>query len=439
MSKHESIRAEILKLTGEYYKAKYQNEEKTINYIPYSGRVFDNKELENLVDSSLDFWLTAGKNADLFEKEYAKRMDQKYCLLVNSGSSANLIALSSLTSPKLGDRRLIKGDEVISVAAGFPTTIAPIIQNGLVPVFLDVEMGTYNVDISQLENAISPKTKAIFIAHTLGNPFDVEKVMEFANKHNLWVIEDCCDAVGATVNGKKVGTFGHIATVSYYPAHHMTMGEGGAVLTNLSKLFVIARSFRDWGRDCWCEPGKDNTCGKRFAGNHGNLPYGYDHKYVYSHLGYNMKITDMQAAIGLAQLDKLDDFIAARRRNYDTLLSFFKRYEDYFILPKVLEKHNPSWFGFPLTVRENDLFDRNRIVNYLEDNKIGTRLLFAGNMTKQPAFAGITFRQIGEMVNTDNVMKSTFMIGVFPGIANREIEKIQLVFSDFFKSLETPK
>jgi len=439
MSKHELIRSEILKLTGEYYQAKYIEETKTINYIPYSGRVFDNKELENLVDSSLDFWLTAGKNADLFETEYAKKMNQKYCLLVNSGSSANLIALSSLTSPKLGDRRLVRGDEVISVAAGFPTTIAPIIQNGLVPVFLDVEMGTYNIDTSQLENAISPKTKAIFIAHTLGNPFDVDKVMEFANKHNLWVIEDCCDAVGATVNGKKVGTFGHIATVSYYPAHHMTMGEGGAVLTNLSKLFVIARSFRDWGRDCWCEPGKDNTCGKRFTGNHGNLPYGYDHKYVYSHLGYNMKITDMQAAIGLAQLDKLDSFISARRRNFDELFSFFKQYENYFILPKVLENHNPSWFGFPLTVKENDLFDRNRIVTYLEDNKIGTRLLFAGNMTKQPAFEGVTFRQIGEMVNTDNVMKSTFMIGVFPGISKKEIEKIFWVFNEFFKSIETQK
>jgi CDP-6-deoxy-D-xylo-4-hexulose-3-dehydrase len=300
-------------------------------------------------------------------------------------------------------------------------------------------MGTYNIDTNQLENAISPKTKAIFIAHTLGNPFDVDKVMEFANKHNLWVIEDCCDAVGATVNGKKVGTFGHIATVSYYPAHHMTMGEGGAVLTNLSKLFVIARSFRDWGRDCWCEPGKDNTCGKRFTGNHGNLPYGYDHKYVYSHLGYNMKITDMQAAIGLAQLDKLDSFISARRRNFDELFSFFKQYENYFILPKVLENHNPSWFGFPLTVKENDLFDRNRIVTYLEDNKIGTRLLFAGNMTKQPAFEGVTFRQIGEMVNTDNVMKSTFMIGVFPGISKKEIEKIFWVFNEFFKSIETQK
>ena len=435
MNEHEAIRKEIIALTRKYYKARFSNTSINKEYIPYSGRVFDNREIEKLVDSSLDFWLTAGKNAEEFEKKYANKMDQKYCLLVNSGSSANLIALSSLTSPKLGIRRLVKGDEVISVAAGFPTTIAPIVQNGLVPVFLDVKLGTYNIDVSQLESALTDKTKAIFIAHTLGNPFDVEKVMDFANKNNLWVIEDCCDAVGATVNGKKVGTFGHIATVSFYPAHHMTMGEGGAVLTNISKLFVIARSFRDWGRDCYCEPGKDNTCGRRFSGQHGTLPYGYDHKYVYSHLGYNMKITDMQAAIGLAQLDKLEGFIEDRRRNFATLHEYFKGYSHYFILPEVLENHEPSWFGFPLTIKKSSGFDRISLVGFLEKNLIGTRLLFAGNMTKQPAFEGVHYKKVGNLENTDFVMKNTFMIGVYPGIGKNEIDRIKLTFDRFFETL----
>lgn len=425
------LKNKIIALTNEYYLSL---DNKEVNSVPFSGRVYDQLELMNLVESSLEFWLTAGKNADKFEKDFAFKNDLKYSLLVNSGSSANLVAFSSLTSEKLGEKRIKPGDEVITVAAGFPTTVAPIVQNGCIPVFLDVEMGNYNIDTSLLEQALTDKTKAIMIAHTLGNPFDVEKVMEFANKHSLWVIEDCCDALGSTVNGKRVGTFGHIATCSFYPAHHMTMGEGGAVMTNISKLFVIARSFRDWGRDCYCDPGKDNTCGRRFSGNHGDLPFGYDHKYVYSHIGYNLKVTDMQAAIGLAQLDKLDGFIKKRKENFSKLLDYFKDYNHLFELPVVKDGYDPSWFGFPLTVREKQNFTRNEITQFLEENRISTRLLFAGNLTKQPAFKNVNYRVVGELTNTDRVMRDTFFVGVYPGINSERMTYMLSKFEEFFIS-----
>lgn len=436
MNKAEIIKSEILDLVLKYHNEKFLNNIHEDNEkVLFSGRVFDADEMVNLVESSLEFWLTAGKYSNQFEKEFNIFTDNKYALLVNSGSSANLVAFSTLTSPQLGERRIKPGDEVITVAAGFPTTVAPIIQNSCIPVFVDVEMGTYNIDTQYLEKALSDKTKAIMIAHTLGNPFDVEKVMEFANKHNLWVIEDCCDALGSTVNGKKVGTFGHISTVSFYPAHHMTMGEGGAVLTNLSKLFVIARSFRDWGRDCYCEPGKDNTCGRRFSGQHGELPFGYDHKYVYSHIGYNLKVTDMQASIGVAQLKKLPFFIEKRKENFKKLNGFMKDYVNYFDLPVIKANHDPSWFGYPLTIKGTAPFDRNQFVEYLEKNGITTRLVFAGNLTKQPAFQNVVYRKIGDLPNTDLVMKNTLFIGVYPGINEKKMEHMTRTISDFISFL----
>ena len=438
MSKIQLIKQEILDLVIQYHNEKFINNlDVQENRVPFSGRIFDADEMVNLVDSSLDFWLTAGKYSNQFEKEFANFTDNKYSLLVNSGSSANLVAFSTLTSPQLGDRRIKPGDEVITVAAGFPTTVAPIIQNGCVPVFVDVELGTYNIDSSCLEAALTPKTKAIMIAHTLGNPFDVDKVMNFANKNNLWVVEDCCDALGSTVNGKKVGTFGHLATVSFYPAHHMTMGEGGAVLTNISKLFVIARSFRDWGRDCYCEPGKDNTCGRRFSGQHGDLPFGYDHKYVYSHIGYNLKVTDMQAAIGLAQLKKLPAFIVKRKENFGALMEFLLRYSDYLMLPVIKHGHDPAWFGFPITIRETAPFDRNQFVGFLEGYGITTRLVFAGNLTKQPAFKNINYRIVGNLSNTDYVMKNTLFIGVYPGIDQNKMIYLKNKIAEFFKIIES--
>jgi len=432
MNESEKIKNEILNLVTRYYETEFVNNQ-IVNSakVPFSGRVFDADEMLNLVESSLDFWLTAGRYSNQFEKEFKNFTDVKYTLLVNSGSSANLIALSALTSPQLGDKRIKAGDEVITVAAGFPTTVAPIIQNGCVPVFVDIEMGTYNIDTSNLEAALSDKTKAIMVAHTLGNPFDVEKVMEFANQHNLWVIEDCCDALGSTVNGMKVGTFGHIATVSFYPAHHMTMGEGGAVITNISKLFVIARSFRDWGRDCYCEPGKDNTCGRRFAGQHGELPFGYDHKYVYSHIGYNLKVTDMQAAIGLAQLKKLPFFIEKRKENFNKLNTFMQNYDCFFDLPIIKLNHDPSWFGYPITIKKNSPFSRNQFVEYLENHGITTRLVFAGNLTKQPAFKDVYYRTIGQLPNTNSVMKNTLFIGVYPGIDEQKMDYMTQIISNF--------
>lgn len=427
-------RQAILEKVKQYYLENLKEKEyEPGDRIPFAARVFDEKELVNLVDASLDFWLTAGRYAEDFEYEFAQFMNVKHCILVNSGSSANLVALSTLTSPKLGERRLKQGDEVIAVAAGFPTTINPIIQNGLVPVFLDVEIGTYNINADSLGKALSPKTKAIMIAHTLGNPFDLDKVMDFANKHDLYVVEDCCDAVGSTYKGKNVGSFGHIATVSFYPAHHMTMGEGGAVLTQDDTLMKIATSFRDWGRDCYCNPGADNTCGRRFTQQFGSLPKGYDHKYVYSHIGYNLKVTDMQAAVGMAQLAKLPDFIERRKMNFKGLSERLAKYVDYFILPVATKNSDPSWFGFPITVKETSLFTRNDLTQYLEDHKIATRLIFAGNITRQPAFENVTYRIAEELTHTDIVMNHTFFIGVYPGIDDAQLDYVESVFSSFFK------
>ena len=433
----DALRKDILSKVREYYDVTFKNDRYSEgDRIPFARRDFDENELVNLVDSSLDFWLTAGRYANDFEYEFAQFMDLEHCLLVNSGSSANLVAFTTLTSPKLGDKRLKKGDEVITVAAGFPTTINPIIQNGLIPVFVDVEIGTYNIKVDELENALSDKTRAIMIAHTLGNPFDLDAIMEFANKHDLFVVEDCCDAVGSTYNGKKVGTYGHLATVSFYPAHHMTMGEGGAVLTNDDELMRIATSFRDWGRDCYCGPGADNTCGRRFNMQYGKLPVGYDHKYVYSHIGYNLKVTDMQAAVGMAQLEKLPIFIEKRKENFSKIKNELLKYEEFLIMPEATKNSDPSWFGFPITVKENDKFSRNELTMYLEKNMIMTRLLFAGNVTKQPAYLDIECRIIGDLKNTDYIMNNTFFIGVYPGINDEQVKYIAKVFKNFFKELD---
>jgi len=429
-------REQIFKEVKNYYR-EIKNKEKSFipgeTYIPPSAKVLDEDDLINLIDASLDMWLTSGRYAKEFEKQFAEFLGIRYCSLVNSGSSANLIAISALTSYKLGDRRLKPGDEVITVAAGFPTTIAPIIQNRLVPVFIDVELGTYDYDVNQIEKAISDKTKAIFMAHTLGNPFNLDKVMELAKRYNLWVIEDNCDALGAKYRGKYTGTYGHIATFSFYPAHHITMGEGGAVVTDDPELHKIILSFRDWGRDCWCPPGKDNTCGRRFSQQHGELPFGYDHKYVYSHLGYNLKVTDMQAAIGLSQLKKLPKFIEKRQENFRILYEGLKELENYFILPKATENSEPSWFGFPITIKENVPFNRNELINYLEKNKIGTRLLFAGNILRQPAFTNndIEYKVIDNLKNTDIIMERTFWIGVWPGIDEKMAQYIIDVIKKF--------
>lgn len=432
-----SKRNQIIELSKEYFNESLKNK-KLIpgeSYIPPSGKVVDAEDLANIMDASLDMWLTSGRYGDEFEREFPKFVGAKYCSIVNSGSSANLVAMTALTSHKLGDKRLKPGDEVITVAAGFPTTVAPIIQNGLVPVFIDVELGTYDFDSQKIEEAISDKTRAIFMAHTLGNPFNIEKVMELANKYNLWVIEDNCDALGAKYNGKYTGTFGHISCYSFYPAHHITMGEGGAVVTNDGKLHKIMRSIRDWGRDCICPPGKDNICNRRFNQKHGDLPEGYDHKYVYSHLGYNLKVSDMQAAIGLSQLKKLPEFIGKRQKNYRLLFEGLKKFEEYLILPVATPNSEPSWFGFPITVKENDKFNRNELVKFLEENKIGTRLLFAGNLLRQPAFTenNYKYRVVGKLTNTDKVMNGTFWIGVWPGMDKECINYIIEKFEEFFK------
>lgn len=384
--------------------------------IPPSGKLMDYSELENMVSASLDGWLTAGRFNEEFERKLANFLGVAYLITVNSGSSANLVAFNTLTSPKLGDRAIKQGDEVIGVAAGFPTTVNPILQFGAIPVFVDVEMGTYNIDAQKIEAAISPKTKAIMLAHTLGNPFNLEVVTALCKKYNLWLIEDCCDALGSTYKDQLVGTFGDIATLSFYPAHHITMGEGGAVFTNNRLLKDIAESFRDWGRDCYCPPGKDNTCGKRFCWKLGTLPEGYDHKYTYSHLGYNLKITDMQAACGLAQFEKLDNFIASRRQNYSYLHERLKSCEAFLMLPSPTEYSNPSWFGFPITLKPDAPVSRVDLLTYLDQNKIGTRLLFAGNLVRQPYMQGKNFRISGELSNTDDIMRNTFWIGVQPAL-----------------------
>jgi CDP-6-deoxy-D-xylo-4-hexulose-3-dehydrase len=384
--------------------------------VPPSGKVIGAPELASLVDASLDGWLTTGRFNEAFQRRLANYLGRRYVLTTTSGSSANLLAISALTSPLLGDRALKPGDEVITVAAGFPTTVNPILQHGLVPVFVDVQLGTYNIDPSRIEAAITPRTRAIVIAHTLGNPFDLGAVCAIAEQHGLWLVEDCCDALGSTYDGRKVGTFGHIGTLSFYPAHHITMGEGGAVFTDQPKLKRAIESIRDWGRDCYCDPGKDNTCGIRFDWQLGGLPRGYDHKYTYSHLGYNLKITDMQAAVGLAQMDRLDGFVAARKANFARLRSRLEPLSGQLLLPEATPRSDPSWFGFPITVRAGAPFSRAALVRHLEDRKIGTRLLFAGNLIRQPYFAGRQYRVVGPLTNTDIVMNDTFWIGVYPGL-----------------------
>jgi len=432
----DNLSLQIMQLVRGYYKIAFPPQDFVPGEtpIPCSGRVFDDAELVSLVESSLDFWLTSGRFAKQFEQELARFWRIRYATLVNSGSSANLLALSCLTSPLLEERRLRSGDEIITVAAGFPTTVNPVIQCRLIPVFVDITIPTYNVDIRQLETALSERTRAIILAHTLGNPFDLATVVDFAKRHNLWLIEDCCDAVGATYNGREVGTFGDLATVSFYPAHHITMGEGGCVLTDQPLLHTLVESFRDWGRDCWCEPGKDNTCGKRFDQQSGELPYGYDHKYVYSHIGYNLKLTDMQAAVGTAQLKKLPAFIEARRRNFQTLYEGLRDLQGFFILPEATSGSDPSWFGFPLAVRPEAPFTRNQVVQYLEERKIATRLLFSGNLVRQPAYRDIKHREIGNLKNSDFVMNQVFWIGVYPGLTEPMLDYIIESFKDFVKT-----
>ena len=415
----DELRAAILKQVGEYHAAAFPPREFIPGEtpVPISGKVFDAAEIQLLVDAGLDFWLTTGRYAEQFESEFASFFGLRYALLTNSGSSANLLALSCLTSPSLKAKALKPGDEVITVAAGFPTTLNPIIQNGLTPVMVDVDIPTYNVDVSQLEAAFSERTRAVMFAHTLGNPFDVPRVAEFVKKHDLWWIEDCCDAVGATYNGKHVGTFGDLATVSFYPAHHITMGEGGCVLTDRPALKTLIESFRDWGRDCWCVPGAANTCGKRFDWQLGDLPHGYDHKYTYSHVGYNLKLTDMQAAIGVAQLEKLPTFIEARRRNFKFLFDGLSDLQQFFILPAATPDSDPSWFGFPLAVRPEAPFTRDHVLRYLDERKIATRLLFGGNLLRQPAYQGIQHRKVGDLRNSDFVMNHVLWMGVWPGLS----------------------
>ncbi len=435
MRKDEQLRARILKLVEEYFQERFEDHP----FIPgsdtvhYAGRVFNSSELVNLVDSSLDFFLTASRYSDKFEAEFADYFGLPNSYLVNSGSSANLVALTALCSPKLRDRRLLPGDEVITVAAGFPTTVAPIVQNQLVPVFLDVNLGDYTVISNRIEEAIGPKTRAIAMAHTMGVPFDLDTVIRLAKLHNLWVVEDNCDALGSRYGGKLTGTFGDIATVSFYPAHHITMGEGGCVLPRNELLGSIVRSVRDWGRDCYCAGGENNTCGKRFSQAYGNLPFGYDHKYVYTHIGYNLKVTDMQAAVGLAQLAKLDGFIARRKANFEKLVASLEIYQDRLILPHATQNSDPSWFGFVITVRDDAGFTRNELTRFLEANHIETRNLFSGNLLRQPAFLNIEHRVVGDLTNTDTIMERTFFIGVYPGIDDTRMEYMISAFSRFMR------
>jgi CDP-6-deoxy-D-xylo-4-hexulose-3-dehydrase len=428
----ERRRAAIFELVSEYHDLAFAPTAFVpgVSPVPVSGRVFDAHELQLLVDSGLDFWLTTGRYAKAFEHGFADVFGMRHALLVNSGSSANLLALTALTSPRLRGRRLRPGDEVITVAAGFPTTVNPIVQNGLVPVFVDVHVPTYNVDVSQLEDARSDRTRAVMIAHTLGNPFDVEAVKAFCDEHGLWLVEDCCDAVGSTVSGRHVGTFGDLATTSFYPAHHITMGEGGCVLTDRPALKKLVESFRDWGRDCWCEPGDADTCGKRFGWQLGDLPAGYDHKYTYSHIGYNLKATDMQAAVGVAQLEKLPRFVEARKRNYAALRAGMADLEHLFVLPEATAGSDPSWFGFPLSVRDDAPFDRNAVIDLLESRKIATRLLFAGNLTRQPAYRDVVHRTPVPLTNSDFVMTNTFWLGVYPGLTQPMIDHMLDVLHD---------
>jgi CDP-6-deoxy-D-xylo-4-hexulose-3-dehydrase len=434
MSDYKKIRQEIIQKTIEYYQAKFVKHD----FVPgksklnYAGRVFDHQELINAVEASLDFWLTEGRFSEAFAEKIAEFLGIKHVLLTNSGSSANLIAFSALTSEKLGKERLKPGDEVICVAAGFPATVTPIIQNGLIPVFVDVDIPTYNIKVDMMGKAISPKTRCIFIAHTLGNPFNLDEVMKLANEYHLWIVEDNCDAFGSEYKGKKTGTFGHLSTISFYPAHHITTGEGGAICTNDSQLAAVVRSFRDWGRDCYCSGGENNTCGKRFSQQFGNLPFGFDHKYVYSEIGYNLKMTDIQAAIGAAQIDKLPEFCNSRKKNFKEWTRIFSKYHDYFILPQATEGADPAWFAFIVTLKKSASFTRDEITRHLNDKLIETRNLFAGNMTKQPGFMNHEWRIVGNLENTDYIMNNTFFLGTYPGIQTEMFSYAESVLDEFF-------
>lgn len=432
------LRDQILALTRQFHAEvfPFKGFEPGNTAVPVSGKVIDADDICSVVDSALDGWFTTGRFAKDFERKLARFFGVRSASLVNSGSSANLVALSALTSPKLGARQLQPGDEVITVAAGFPTTVNPIIQNRLIPVFLDVTLPTYEVDVSRLEEAYGERTKAVMIAHTLGNVFNLDAITAFCRKYNLWLVEDCCDALGSTYKGQKVGTFGDIATVSFYPAHHITMGEGGAVLTDKPALQVLIDSFRDWGRDCWCEPGVDNTCGKRFDWQLGTLPCGYDHKYTYSHVGYNLKATDMQAALGVSQIAKLPHFIERRKENFNYLMIVLKPFEQWLMLPVAGENADPSWFGFPIGVRPDAPFTRDELTRALDSKKIGTRLVFAGNLLRQPAYEGYEHRVIGDLTNTDFVMSNVFWIGVFPGLTTDMLDFIAQTISSFITNVD---
>jgi CDP-6-deoxy-D-xylo-4-hexulose-3-dehydrase len=437
MTDHKQLRKEIIEKTKEFYKARFENKtfETGVSKVNYAGRVFDEKEIVNAVDASLDFWLTEGRYSEEFAEKIADFLGVENVLLTNSGSSANLLAFSALTSEKLGDKRLKPGDEVISVAAGFPATVTPIIQYGLIPVFVDVDKDTYNINIEQAEKAITDKTRCIFLAHTLGNPFDIDAIMNLAEKYNLWVIEDNCDAFGSKYKGRYTGTFGHLSTISFYPAHHITTGEGGAIITNDPLLAQLVRAFRDWGRDCYCMGGENNTCGKRFSQKFGNLPLGYDHKYVYSEIGYNLKMTDIQAAIGAAQMDKLEMFCEKRKANFNKHYSIFSKYPNYFNLAKATEGSEPAWFAFIVTVRKEAPFSRDEITRYFNSQLIETRNLFAGNMSKQPAFVNKNWKVAVNLDTTDNIMNNTFFLGTYPGLTDEMFLHEEKVLDEFIASL----
>lgn len=438
--REKELRRRISELVAEVYQLRHARKSfvpgETV--IPYAGRVFDEREMQSLIESSLDFWLTLGPYGKTFEKKLAEYIAVRFAVLANSGSSANLLAFAALTSPLLKDRRILPGSEVITLAAGFPTTVNPILQFNCVPVFVDITPDTKNIDVKEMEKALSAKTRAVMIAHTLGNPFDLDAVTTFCRKHKLFLIEDNCDALGSEYRGQKTGSFGDVATISFYPPHHITMGEGGAVLTKDAVIKRAIESFRDWGRDCWCDSGKDNTCGKRFDAQYGELPHGYDHKYVYSHIGYNLKPLDLQAAIGCEQLEKLPSFVEARRRNFDRFYHELKRYDSFFVLPEATAHSRPSWFGFPLTVKAGVGFGRAEIVNFLEQKKIQTRMLFGGNLTKQPYFTELKkepgrFRVVGNLANTDKIMNDTFWFGVYPGLSDTQMDYMMDCFHQFMK------
>lgn len=438
MKDHKQLRKEILALTAEYHEAKFGKKEFTPgkSRVNYAGRVFNEEEIQNAVEASLDFWLTEGRYSEEFSEQISEFLEVDHVLLTNSGSSANLLAFSALTSEKLGDKRLKAGDEVISVAAGFPATVTPIIQYGLIPVFVDVDIPTYNIDINKMRAAITPKTRCIFLAHTLGNPFDIDAVMELANEHDLWVIEDNCDAFGSEYNGKKTGSYAHISTISFYPAHHITTGEGGAICTNDPKLALLVRAFRDWGRDCYCAGGENNTCGKRFSQQFGKLPFGFDHKYVYSEIGYNLKMTDIQAAIGVAQIEKLPEFCEKRKENFATWYKIFNKYPDYFILPEATENSDPAWFAFIVTVKEDVPFKRDGLTAEFNKKLIETRNLFAGNMTKQPGFMNRDWRIHDNLNNTDFIMNNTFFLGTYPGLTQEMFDYAEGVLGEFISEVK---